>query len=156
MVLRGMVGLLVCLCWLPVALAEEGPDQEALEKKFAEQMSGVELTGKFTVEGKISAAEAKEEKYTITKVSKVEGDIWLFTARVQYGDKDITVPMPLPVKWAGDTPVISLTKTTIPGLGTFTARVMIYEGYYMGFWQHGQARGQMWGTISKLEEESAK
>lgn len=154
MFVRGIVGLMfVQLCWMPALSLAEEPSQADLEKKFAQQMSGVQLTGKFTVEGKVSAEEAKEEKYIITKVTKIEGDIWLFTARVVYGDKDITVPMPLPVKWAGDTPVVSLTETTIPGLGTFTARVMFYENYYLGFWQHGENRGQMWGTISKLKSE---
>jgi hypothetical protein len=30
------------------------------------------------------------------------------------------------VKWAGDTPFIVLEKVSIPGLGTFSARVLLY------------------------------
>jgi hypothetical protein len=33
------------------------------------------------------------------------------------------VPIPLIVRWAGDTPVITLTDLTIPGVGTFTTRL---------------------------------
>ena len=36
---------------------------------------------------------------------------------------------------------------TIEGLGTFTARVLLYEGLYAGTWKHGQFGGHMWGRI---------
>ena len=48
--------------------------------------------------------------------------IWV--SRVQFGGKDVTIPMIIPVKWAGDTPVISVTDLGFPGLGNYTARVI--------------------------------
>lgn len=154
-------------CGLGVARAQDAPkkdapkadasktDRAALEKQFEETMSGAVLIGKFTTGAK-DANPPKEEKYTITKVSKVEGDVWLFMARVQYGDHDVTVPMPLEVKWAGDTPVITLTDLTIPQMGTYTARVMIYRGQYAGTWQHGDKGGHLWGRIERAPAESEK
>ena len=64
--------------------------------------------------------------------------------------------MKLPVKWAGDTPVISLTNKAIPGFGTFTARVMFYGDEYAGTWSGGSHGGLMWGKIVKITEESSK
>ena len=121
-------------------------NRAALEKQFAESLSGATLEGHYTMgrDGKL-----REDKYTIQKVSKIGGNLWLFEARVQYGSRDVTVPMPLPVEWAGDTPVVELTDLTIPGLGTYTARVLFYKDQYVGTWKHKDAGGQLFGRIVK-------
>ena len=51
--------------------------------------------------------------------------------------------------WAGDTPVVELTDLTIPGLGTYTARVLFYRDEYAGTWKGKNAGGQMFGRIVK-------
>lgn len=125
----------------PVAVG----DKEALYKQFEQTLTGAKMTGSFTVIGK-EARGLKEDSYTIVSVTKLpEGDFWLFKAKF----KDVTIPLPIEVKWAGDTPVITLTDFTIPGMGTFSSRVMIYRGAYSGWWQHGEVAGHMFGTISK-------
>ena len=48
---------------------------------------------------------------------------------------------------AGDTPVITLTHVVVPGLGTFTSRVMVYGDRYAGTWQHDKVGGHLWGHI---------
>jgi hypothetical protein len=60
--------------------------------------------------------------------------------------------MPLEIKWAGDTPIITLTNMAIPGLGTFTARVLIYDNRYAGTWQHGPVGGNLFGKIEKAKD----
>jgi hypothetical protein len=128
------------------------PDQKTLHKQFSEQLNNAKLVGHFTMFGK-EDDKLKKEEYTITNVTKLEeGDYWLFKARIKYGDKDVTVPMPLEVKWAGDTPVITLTDTTIPGMGTFSARVVIYRDTYAGWWQHGDVGGHLFGKVEKVKD----
>jgi hypothetical protein len=76
--------------------------------------------------------------------------MWLVTARIKYGDHDVTVPLPLPIRWAGDTPMITLDKFTVPGMGAWSARVMFYEGRYMGYWfsaEHPEHGGYLFGKI---------
>lgn len=132
----------------------EPPTKEQLYKQFEESLSGSKLVGRFTVVGKDDKPAAKEE-YTLTSVTKLEeGDYWLFKARIKYGDKDVTVPLPLEVKWAGDTPVITLTDFTIPGMGTFSARVLIYRDNYVGWWKHGEHGGQMFGVVEKVKADA--
>ena len=136
----------------PPAPAKEAPDaakpaQAELEKQFEKTLSGATLVGRFTMEGR--GGEPKEERYQINKVTKMRGDYWLFAARVQYGNKDVTVPMMLQVKWAGDTPVITLTDLAIPGLGTYTARVMIFRDHYAGYWAGGDHGGNLWGRVER-------
>lgn len=126
------------------------------ERAFAEQMTGVELTGFFT-HGEVTAdTRLRGETYTITKVEKVVGDTWRFDCRIQYADKDVTLPIALPVHWAGDTPVITVTDVQFPGLGQYTARVLIYEGHYAGFWKPtGGVGGHLFGTIRKIDAEQS-
>lgn len=140
----------------PTAKPAEKPlDQEALEQAFAEKLSGAVFSGHYSVTAGKEEKPAQMEKYTIAKVSKLKDDLWLFTARIEYGKNNLMVPMTLQVKWAGDTPMITLTDLTIPGLGTFTSRVLIYGDRYAGTWQHGKNGGHLWGRIEKLEEQAA-
>lgn len=138
----------------PATEAKPAPklDQAELEKEFEKTMSGCVLVGRFTVVGREEVA-PKEERYTITKVKKQDDGDWIFLSRIQYGDHDVTVPIKLQVEWAGDTPVISLTDLTIPGLGTFTSRVLVYRGWYAGTWQHGKVGGHLFGKIEKLPDD---
>jgi hypothetical protein len=150
------------LCVLAVVLlgcsnapnAANDTERETLEKEFAESMNKVVLDGSFTV-NRAGETRVRKEKYTIESVSKVGGDIWIFQARIQYGDHDVTVPVPVKLLWAGDTPVVSLTDATIPGLGTFTARVLFYRDSYAGFWSHGEVSGNQYGKILRGEEAAA-
>lgn len=135
--------------------AKEATDRAALEKEFAEKLSGSALVGRFSTDGRNADTPGRPERYELESVKKLEGqsDYWVFVARIKYGDNDVKVPLTLKVLWAGDTPMISLTDFTIPGLGTFTARVMFYGDRYAGTWQHGKVGGHMWGTIEQPAEE---
>ncbi|MEK6239728.1 MAG: hypothetical protein N2C14_33830 [Planctomycetales bacterium] len=144
---------LACLQAGTLAAAEEQPDQAALEKHFQETMTGAVLVGAFTIDGKKKDGPPKEERYTINKVVKEKDDLWVIHARMQYGGNDFTVPVSLYVKWAGDTPVLTLTDLSLPGLGTFSARVLIYRDHYAGFWQHGKVTGNMFGRLEHPQPE---
>jgi hypothetical protein len=136
-----------------VTVAEEpkSPDKQALYKQFEASLTNTKFVGQFTVTGKEQEKPTTEE-YTILSVKKGEvGETWLFTARIKYGANDVTIPMPLVVEWAGSTPVITLDKVTLPGLGTFSARVVIHEDRYAGTWQHDAVGGHLFGKIEKLK-----
>lgn len=131
--------------------ADDAAKIAALEK----QLSGTKFIGAFTIDGK-KGAPAKEE-YTILDVKKIgKGDLFLFRARVKFGKTDITLPMPLPIKWAGDTPVISMDNLSIPGLGTFSAHVVIDGDKYAGTWKHGKVGGHLFGKISRIKTTQEK
>jgi hypothetical protein len=128
------------------------PSPEQLIKDLEKTLTGAKLVGQFTVTGGAERPPAKEE-YTIVSAQKIpDGDLWLLKANIKYGKTDQTFPIPLEIKWAGDTPVITLTKMSIPGLGTFSSRVVLYEGRYAGTWQHDKVGGHLFGTIEKAEE----
>jgi hypothetical protein len=89
-------------------------------------------------------------------VEKVGDDQWRFNARIRYGSVDTTLPIVVPLRFVGDTPMISITDLTIPTLGTFTARVFFYEDRYAGTWQHGDFGGHMFGRIQKTSDPATE
>ena len=135
--------------------SKETDAQKEKYARFQKEMTGVKMVGQFTVIGKDQGPLAKEE-YTIRSITKLQGDYWLLTARIKYGGRDLTLPVPLRIQWAGDTPVITLTKATIPGLGTFSCRVVIYNKKYAGTWTHGEVGGHLFGTVEKIKSDASK
>ena len=135
------------------------PNREELEKAFSERMTGTVLVGNYSVVGK-DLKPANPERYELKKVSKLADDLWVFEARIKYGQTDVTLPLTLRMIWAEDTPMISLTNANLPGLGAaFGARVIFHGDLYAGTWQHGKVGGHLWGTIQKAEaakEENSK
>jgi hypothetical protein len=121
------------------------------EQKFQDMMSGVVLVGRSTMLNKEGLS--GEEQYRIDKVSKLTGDTWLFQTRLKYHEREIPVPIPLTVLWAGDTPVITLTDLPIPGVGTYTARVILYKDQYAGTWSGKNVGGQLFGKIVRQAQK---
>ncbi len=121
-------------------------NQAELEKQFGEMMSGATMSGRFTVTG--SDKEPAQEKYTLGKVYKAKtGNYWIFETRIQYGKNDVTLPLSIPVLWAGDTAVITVDNLPVPPLGVFSARVLVHKNQYAGTWDAGDHGGMLFGTI---------
>ncbi|HEY2148465.1 MAG TPA: hypothetical protein VGH32_11040 [Pirellulales bacterium] len=134
---------------------QRAEEKAELEKKFSESLSGATLDGYFS-ETPGDESKPKPSKYVINKVSKISGDLWLFEARIKYNDHDVTIPVPLAVRWAGDTPVITLDSAEIPGFGSFTARVLIHDDSFAGMWSGGSHRGELYGRVVKGSEKGKK
>ena len=129
--------------------------QAALEAALSKMLSGATLEGSFTQAGPGSdPAKIDREKYTLGEVKRVAGEVWLFPARIEYGGKDITLPILLPVRWAGDTPVVVVDRVDLPGFGSVSARVLFFEGHYAGYWKHGDHSGNLFGVIHSAEAKS--
>lgn len=140
----------ICLLLCGRLWGAEEVDRAALEKAFVDRLSGAALVGTYSIQGR---AGAKPERYEIESVKKHTGDDWVITSRIKYGEHDVKVPIVVQVYWAGDTPILSLTNLTIPGLGMFTSRVMIHGERYAGTWQHGDVGGHLWGEIQRMNGE---
>lgn len=124
------------------------PSEAERNRAFTESMANVVLAGQSTRLSKEGVF--GPERYHIQGVSHVSGDTWLLRARWDYHGTEITVPIPLQIKWAGDTPVITLTDLAIPGVGTYSARVVLYRDQYAGTWNGKDEGGQLFGRIERL------
>lgn len=128
------------------------PSQDELEATFKATLTKATFTGRWCSikDGKLGPEQ--DEKYSINGVTKLGGDVWLVTARIQYGKTDLVAPIPVQVKWAGDTPVIIVDKFGLPGSGTYSARVLIYDKTYAGTWSGGDHGGLLNGLITSQKE----
>lgn len=128
------------------------PNLAGLEAKFKTTLTKATLSGRWCSikDGKLGPD--KDDKYTILSVTKLTGDTWLINARIQYGTQDVVAPIPVLVKWAGDTPVIVVDNVGIPGIATYSARVLIFEKTYAGTWSGGDHGGLLSGVITNQKE----
>jgi hypothetical protein len=136
------VALIAFLLLVAGCSKKAAPD---LEKQFEQMMTGAALVGRSTLDGKDGLS--GEERYSIDRVAKLSGDVWMFQARMKLEGHEIPLPIPVTIKWAGDTPVIEVTDTGIPGMGTYTARVVLYRDRYAGTWSGKDHGGQLFGAI---------
>ncbi len=120
-------------------------------------MAGAVLVGHFTLfpvndgdgGGDAPGLRLRSERYEIDRVVKRAGDLWTFHARIRFGETDVTVPVPVQLTWAGDTPVVGVTDLGIPGMGTYTARVAFYRDSYAGMWWGGKHGGNLFGIVER-------
>jgi hypothetical protein len=128
--------------------------QEQLEAKFKATLTEATMSGRWCSVSKGKLGPEKEDKYTIVSVSKLNGDSWIIRARIQYGKVDMVAPVPVKVKWAGDTPVIVVDNLSL-GEASYSARILVYDQTYAGTWSGGDHGGLMNGVITnnKKSEE---
>ena len=104
-----------------------------LERQFTERMREVSLVGSFTVAGREDRT-PRPDRYDISSVEKVGDNLWRFNAGMQCCGINGTIPIVVPMQWNGDTPMIMMTDTSLPGVGTFTVRVFFTA---IGMREHG-------------------
>jgi len=129
----------------PGKAAAPTPEQEA---KFIATLTNATLKGRWCGFKDGQLGPEKEDSYTIVSVTKLGGDQWQINARMAYGGKDIDLPIPAQVKWAGDTPVLILDNVSMGTARTYSARVMIYEKTYAGWWTAPDHGGLLNGVIT--------
>lgn len=130
------------------AVPENPTSKEPRFLALQKMLTNVVLIGLFTVDGK-KMNDLTEERYEIKSIQKLsnDDDLWALEARIKYGKHDVTVPIVTSIKWADQTPVLTMDKLLIPGLGTFSSRVVFHDGKYAGTWTHDSHGGHLFGRI---------
>ena len=136
----------------PAPAAAVDTDQTRIEQLSA-LLTNSHWTGQFTtIDQDGVVGDSAKETYEITTAEKLpDGNLWMLTTRIKYGKRDVTVPLPINIVWAGETPVITVDQLLVPGLGTFDARVLIRKGKYSGTWTHNDHGGHLFGKIGRME-----
>ena len=147
-----------CLALLASAPLAASQDDAAVhaarEAEFAELLSGSKLVGSYTLNGEPDGT-IHEDSYTLKSVKKLDDGNWQFVAAIEFGGREIPIALSFPVEWAGDTPVLSVTKTAFPMLGEYSARVLFYDNQYVGVWSGTDYGGLMWGRVVRESEEAS-
>ena len=127
------------------------------EQAFADLMQDAVLVGNFSVNRERPGKDPSKltpERYGIKSITKKSGNEWTVNSNIKYGQLDVTVPVPVEVHFANDTPVLCVTDLSIPLVGEgFTARVMFFDNQYAGTWRHGKVGGLMYGRVEKAKPE---
>ncbi len=121
-----------------------------LEAAFAELLTGATLQGYTTLTGEDGSLKNKEltgDSYTLKRVTKQDDGQWKFEAVIHYGGKPIPIAIPLPVEWAGDTPMIAVDNLAVPFMGTYDARVVFHGDQYVGVWSGDGYGGHIFGQV---------
>lgn len=137
----------------PPAAPEPQSSAAELEAQFKAMLTNATLTGRWCAIKDGALTPSKEDQYTIVGVTKLNGESWIVNARIQYNQQDIVAPIPVTVKWAGDTPVLIVDKIPVPRGGTYSARVLFYQDTYAGTWSGGDHAGVLNGVISHPKTE---
>jgi hypothetical protein len=125
---------------------------EKLEAAFKAMLTKATMSGRWcSLKDGILGPE-KEDKYNIVSANKAGGDKWVINTRIKRNDREMVVPIPVEVKWAGDTAVLSVDNLQYPGGGTYSARVLFYEHTYAGTWSGGDHGGLLSGVITNEKE----
>jgi hypothetical protein len=151
---RSLPALAFCLAIAIPVRAQDAKAAADLEAKFKETFTGATMQGRWCSLKDGVLGPEKDEKYVIESVAKMGGDDWVFHARIRYAKQEIVAPIPVKVKWAGDTAVITVDDMKMPGGdaygGTaYTARVLVFGNTYAGTWSGGNHGGLMNGVITK-------
>ncbi len=136
----------------PAATKSSAPALTPAEAKFKDLLTNVTLSGRWAPIKDGKMGEDKADEYSIAGATKVNDDTWAIEAKMKYGGHELVLPIPVQVKWAGDTPVIVVDKLTIPGGGTYSARVLFFEKTYAGSWSSEKHAGLLSGTVSRKAE----
>ena len=151
--------LLAALVSVPALLSfaawprtQDDAEQEKREEALSALLTGARLVGFTTFDGRPDAPPA-QDSYDIARAEKADGDKWLIESVI--GESGLKVPLYLEVKWAGDTPVLTLDKVAVPGMGTFDARVLFHGNGYAGVWS-GEGAGHSGAIAGRIERTPAK
>jgi len=91
------------------------------------------------------------DKYNIISAVKGDGDNWVISAKIKYGNQEFVMPIPVKMRFTGDVAILTVDNLQIPNGGTYTARLLIYERTYSGTWKGQRGGGMLYGTITHDE-----
>lgn len=123
------------------------------EERFKFLFTKASLSGRWAAlrDGQLGE-ERTGDKYNIMSVIKGTGSNWIVNAKMKYRDQEFVMPIPVQMKFTGDTAIMEVNELAIPGGGTYTARLMIYERTYSGTWKGQRGGGMLYGTITNESE----
>jgi len=119
------------------------------EERFKLLFTKSYLSGRWApLKDGVLGEERTGDKYQIVSVAKGTGDNWTVSAKLKYRDQEFVMPIPVRMKFDGDTAILIVDDLKIPGGGSYTARLLIYERTYSGTWSGQRGGGMIYGTIT--------
>ena len=135
------------------AVAEEKSAAD-LEAEFSAMLKNATLKGNWVpIQAGATGAE-KSDSYRVVRAEKIEGDQWHIVSKVRHQGQEFDYPIPVIVKWAGDTAVMILDDVKTGGGKSYSARVLFHNDRYAGsWWGNNQPGGLLSGAITRSDSK---
>jgi hypothetical protein len=132
-----------------LAVTAQKPLPADPEERFRLLFTRSYLSGRWaSLKDGVLGEERTGDKYQIVGVTKGDGDKWTVNAKLKYREQEFVMPIPVRMKFDGDTAILMVDDLMIPGGGTYTARLLIYGRTYSGTWKGQRGGGLLYGTIT--------
>ena len=152
--------VIVSICGIACSFAEEpgekaASETETMESQFSAMLKGATLKGTWAPVGPVGLGEDKDDAYHIVEAKKVKEDQWVMVSRFNYKGRQLDIPVPVVIKFAGDTAVMILNDLPTGDGATWSARILFHDDVYAGSWWESTRKkgGILSGTISRKAEE---
>lgn len=139
--------LLIVLLSTATTFAQGSASTAEQEERFTKMLSNVTLNGRWCLVKDGELTPERDESYSIVGVQKVEGDKWIVNAKLKYQQQMIVAPIPVRMQWVGGAALMIVDDLTVPGGGTYSARVLFHSGTYSGTWSGGDRTGMLHGLV---------
>ncbi len=141
------VGCAFGFAFAEVAGADEG---KAAEAAFVAMLKDATLKGTWAPVRDGTQGTDRPDGYRIVRAEKVEGDRWHLVTPVKRQGQEIEYPIPVVVRFAGDSAVVFLDDARTGDGGTWSARVLFHDDVYAGRWWNPAGKaGTVSGTITR-------
>jgi hypothetical protein len=131
--------------------ADEGANTQDPAAAFTVMLENATLNGSWAPIDKGLLGDEKKDRYHIVKTRPKEGDTWEIFYKMKIQGREIVYPIPVTIKFAGDTAVMILNNSPV-GVGqTWSARILFHDDVYAGsWWNKGKTKGGIVsGTITR-------
>lgn len=145
-----LIATLLLLAPLARAAAEE-PERKTMEERFSAMLENAALNGTWAPIDKRLLGDDHDDKYRIVRARRKDGDRWVILSRMKVQGQEVDFPIPVTMKFAGDTSVMILEDVPLGQGKTWSARILFHEDVYAGSWWDGGGtkRGIVSGTITR-------
>ena len=124
-----------------------------LESGFAAMLKNANLKGSWVPVNQGATGKGQGDSYQVVRATKIKGDRWHIVSRAKHKGQAIEFPIPVIIKWAGDTAVMILDEIPTAGGKKYSARVMFHNDRYAGsWWGKNQPGGLLSGAINRSAE----
>lgn len=137
---------------VPFSLADDTKKQA---EAFSAMLKNAKLNGTWAPIDKRLLGDDQEDGYHIVSATHKEGDTWTIVSRMKFQGQSVNFPIPVTVKFAGDSAVMILNKMPIGPGQTWSARILFHDDVYAGsWWGPGKKKsGIVSGTITREDEK---
>lgn len=127
-------------------------ETQEIEKAFSAMLTNATLNGTWAPIDKRLLGDDQKDGYEIVRATKKEADQWVLVSKMKFNGQELQIPIPVIVKFAGDTAVMVLNNLPLGDGTTWSARILFHDDVYAGSWwgaDKATKSGIVSGTITR-------